>query len=245
MEEVEESGDRVGQAKEIGRNVARNSWSILKRETRFVLGAFFRPFFRVLLVAGLLIFLLVMGAYVHSVVSNPQRSDQLQHVLSPVVALVYAVLWAGQLALVVATFWASWKLAGPWIVVPLITIPISLAIAFWLMSGLLEAAGAGVVAAMVQAGAEHEWEVGALGPAARIGPLILIIAIPLLLYDLGAILLDLNVLWNLLLLLLAFVGTLGLGLIPSSAVSIVAILYGFVRRFLERHGETLKNIHRS
>ncbi len=111
----------------------------------------------------------------------------------------------------------------------------SVVLALWLCSPLAGAAAAGVGDPIVPASGDREWPVESLGPAARIGPLVLVLAIPLLLARLGAVMLAPTVLLHFFLLIVALTFALLLGLVPSVLVSLVAIATGSVRR----HAETL------
>ena len=182
------SEDRLERAKELGGNVAKNGWQIFKSELRFLLGSFFRPFFKALLVIGLPLTLLCVYALVSGMLKGKIPNEALNWILALPVSLAYALTVAGPAAMGVAACVSAWKLAGPWILAPLILIPLALVLAFVLMSPVIGAAGVGLGAALIEAGAEHHWMVAQLGPAARIGPPVLILALPPLILDLGAIL---------------------------------------------------------
>jgi hypothetical protein len=215
---------------------ARTTLAVVLAEVRFVLGTFARAFLR----AGAVVSLLVLGLFVlgygASIASGEAaESSFLEHVAVVLLAAGYALFVGAQGGLVVALPWTAWRLAGPWIVVPLVVIPLFVVVALLLCWPLISAAGAGTVDAIALAGGEHHWLVGDLGVAGRAGPLVLVLALPLLLIDLGAVMLAPSVLLHLLLLILALALALLLGLVPSGALSIVAITVGYVRRFVRRH----------
>ena len=122
--------------------------------------------------------------------------------------------------------WTAWKLAGPWIVVPLVVIPISVIVSMVLCAPLTALAGEALWGAIVEAGRDHDWLVAELGPAARAGPIALVFAIPLLLVDLGAILLEPSVLLHLVLAVLALARSILLGLellVAGDIINTVAV----------------------
>lgn len=153
----------------------------------------------------------------------------------PFFAVFYALVVGVPVATVVAAFRAAWTLAGPWVGVPLVGIPLALVCSFWLMSGPLGSAGTGVLDACVAAGRGHHWLVEDMGRVAHVGPIALVVLLPLLVIDLGAIALSSAVLGALAWLLTVFALAFLLGVIPSGMVSFVAVSVGYLRRLRRRH----------
>lgn len=231
-------------AKETGKNVAKNSFEVFKSELRFVLGAFFRPFGKTLLVLGGLIFAFIVYA-VLSGGRGDRPVDPGMYVVLPFFALFYAVTVAAPVAAVLAALRASWTLSGPWVLVPVFAIPLALLLSFWIMSGPLESAGRAVADACVQVGSERHWLLEGMGNVGHAGAVALVILLPVLLIDLGAILFSGPVLAALAWLLAVFAFAALLGLVPSGAFSFLAVTLGYVRRFRRRHAEKLASLHRS
>lgn len=150
------------------------------------------------------------------------------------VALGYGAYVGAIVGLVAGSGWLAWKTVGPWMFVPLVLTPLSVGLALWGLWGLLEAQTLDVGSALRSAGAEHDWMVASLGPAARIGPPILIIALPLLVADLGLVVLTPNVLWELFVLAFDLCFVLGLGLLPALLCSAVVLPIAYVRRYRKR-----------
>jgi len=219
---------------------ARTSLAVVLAELRFVVGTFAKALLRAWAGAACLIFLVFAVSYVGSIASGRDTADTslLIHLAVALIAVGYSLFVGAQVGLALALPWTAWKLAGPWILVPLVTVPVSVVLGLWICSPLTGAAGEGVVDAIVRVSGDREWLVESLGPAARIGPLVLVLAIPLLLIDLGAVMLAPTVLLHFFLLILALTFALLLGLVPSGLVSLVAIATGYVRRFMRRHAET-------
>ena len=128
-----------------------------------------------------------------------------------------------------------WFMVGGWIALPFVAVPLCAWLAVWLLSDFLHSQLADVGNAMLEAGADHEWVTGSIGPAARIGPVILVVVLPLLVIDLGAIMLDPRVLWQIAIMALdvALVITLG-AIVPLLASSVVLVAV-YVGRFRRRH----------
>lgn len=76
--------------------------------------------------------------------------------------------------------------------------------------------------------------VGGVGRAAHAGPVALVIALPLLFVDLGALLLDPGVLAALALLVLAAGGLVLAGALPAAALSLLALAAAYARRVRAR-----------
>ncbi|MEZ4325254.1 MAG: hypothetical protein R3B40_08570 [Polyangiales bacterium] len=233
--------DALSRAKQTGKNVAKNSWTVFKAELRFVLASFFRPFGKTLLVVGGLLFAFLMVACVDGMRS--EGTDPLMWVVLPFFALFYALTVAFPIATVGGALRAAWTLSGPWVLVPVFIIPLALVISFWLMSSPLEHAGVGVAEACMQVGSERHWLLEGMGHVGHAGPVALVILLPVLLIDLGAILFSGPVLAALAWLLFMFVIAALLGLIPSGIASFLAVTLGYVRRFRRRHGDKLARLH--
>lgn len=220
---------------------ARTTLAVALGELRFVVGTFAQAFVRAGGVVTLLTLALLAWTYVSSLVAGDElaREPLAIHVVVWVVLFGYALFVGAQGGLVLALPWTAWKLAGPWIVVPLVVLPISVIVSMVLCAPLTALAGEALWGAIVEAGRDHDWLVAELGPAARAGPIALVFAIPLLLVDLGAILLEPSVLLHLVLAVLALALSILLGLVPSGIVSLLAVAIGYARRFWQRHGETI------
>lgn len=205
--------------------------AVVRRELSFVFGTFRRASVRAGAVVALLTFVAYAAVYVRSLVQGELADLSLfAHVGLVVVVVGHALVTGAMGGLLLAAPWTAWKLAGAWILVPLVAVPLNLVLAIVVCSPLTSAAGDAVVAALVAAGRAHDWQVAALGPAARAGPVILVFALPLLVIDLGAIVLDPSVLLQLGLLVLAWAFTLLLGVVPGGLFSLAAVTIGYVRR---------------
>jgi hypothetical protein len=221
-------------AQEAGKSAAKKGFAVFKAELRFVLAAFFRPFFKTLGVVAVLVFLFIVYAAVSGLADDP-ATDTSVYVVLPFFALFYALVVGAPVAAIVAAFRAAWTLAGPWVFVPIVSIPLALLCSFWLMSGPLASAATGVLDACVAAGRGHHWLVEDMGRIAHVGPIALVVLLPLLVIDLGAIAFSSAVLGALAWLLAMFSLAFLLGLVPSGCASFIAVSVGYVRRFRCRH----------
>lgn len=231
----------TGRVREKAARAAKTTFAVVLGELRFVVGTFGRAFVR----AGAVVTLLTFAVFTASYLVDVARGDDLArgsifaHVVLAVIIVGYSLLTGAQGGLVFAIPWTAWKLAGAWIVVPLVVIPISVVLGFVICSPLTGVAGSALVDAIIEAGGAHHWLIGDLGPVARAGPIALVFAIPLLVIDLGAVMLAPQVLLHLAVLILALAFALLLGLVPSGLISLFAITIGYTRRFMRRHGETV------
>ena len=200
--------------------------SQLRAELRLMARAFSRPFAITVLLFGLLYAIII--AFGETQPDAPSKA-----ILVPVAFLygAFVGLWPG---LVVGGLRLGWVLTGAWMVVPIVLVPLSVGTALWAASGLLEGLALDIGRAAMQAGAEHEWLAASVGRAAHAGPVILVIVLPLLLVDLGAIALDPQVLWAMTVLLLVFAGVVALAVFPSGLVSAIVLARAYVVRLRAR-----------
>ncbi len=219
-------------------NVLRNSASIAKGELLHFFGLFWRALWKTTAILGGLLLLYLLIGWIFDGGKYGHESP----VVMVVLMIVYSLMIGVQTGLVVAAVRVTWAMAGPFILVPLILIPLAVVGAFWLFWGPLGSAAESVLSALVASGADHDWLVGKIGPAARIGPPILIIALPLFAMDMVGVLIDGGVIWSLFLFLLLASGVFLFGFLPSALVSMVAVVGAYLRRFARRHREKLANL---
>ncbi len=169
------------------------------------------------------------------VTGDIETSSATEWLIVALLALAYAMFLGGCAGLALGALRMLWFMVGGWVALPVVAVPLCAWLTVWLFYEFLIAQLADVGNAMIEAGADHVWVTGAIGPAARIGPVILVIALPLLVIDLGIIMLDPRVLWQIAIMAfdVALVITLG-AIVPLLASSIV-LLAVYVRRFRRRH----------
>jgi len=194
--------------------------------------AFFPPFGVTVLLLALLYAVIVLFGE-----TQPDAPSKL--VLVPAAFVFGAIVgvWPG---VAIGGLRLSWRLVGAWTLLPLLLLPLALWLALWASGGWLTGLSEDILRALVAAGGEHEWLVLAVGPAARAGPVILVIALPLLVIDLGAILFDPPVLWSMFALVAAFGLVVALAVIPTALLSMLVLLRAYVVRLRARieAGET-------
>lgn len=198
----------------------------LRAELRFMARAFFPAF-----AITVLLFALAYAAIIAFGETEPGAPSKA--ILVPV-ALVYGAfvgLWPG---LVVGGVRLSWALVGAWTLVPLVLVPSAVALALSWSGELLQGLAADIATAALEAGAEREWLASSVGKAAHAGPVILVIVLPLLLVDLGAIALDPQVLWAMAMLLVAFTLIVALAVVPTGLLSMLVLLRAYVVRLRAR-----------
>lgn len=231
---MENQPSGLERAQQAGKQAAAKGFAVFKTELRFVLGAFFRPFGKALGVIGAVVFAFIVYAAASGLMDDP-ATDPSVYVVLPFFALFYALVVGAPIAAVIAALRASWTLSGPWVLVPLLGIPLALVVSFWLMSGPLTDAATGVAEACIEAGRARHWLIADMGRVGHAGAIALVILLPLLIIDLGAIAFSGDVLGALAWLLAVFSFAFLLGLIPSGFVSFIAVTAGYVRRFRRRH----------
>lgn len=205
----------------------------LLAELKFLLRTFIAGAKKAFLITTALV---VVFALVSMFRGELEVNGAMDAVVLVIVALGYGAYIGAIVGLVAGMGWLAWKTVGPWMLVPLLLTPLTVGLAFLGMWGLLEAQTSDVGAALYSAGAEHDWMVLALGPAARIGPPILIIALPLLVADLGLVVLSPSVLWELFVLAFDLCFVLAVGVLPALLCSAVVLPIAYVRRYRKRTG---------
>jgi len=135
---------------------------------------------------------------------------------------------------VVGLLAVGWAMVGAWALVPVVVVPLGVTLALWLGAGLLAGRAEAVVEALAIAAAERDWLVSGAGKVAHAGPVALIVLLPLLFLDLGALVLDASVLGALALLFLAFAGLVLAGAVPTLGLSLGLVLAGYVKRLRGR-----------
>jgi hypothetical protein len=198
----------------------------VRAELHFMARAFFPPLgVTVLSFAACFAVLVAFGD------TEPDAPSKLM--LVPVAFLygAFVGVWPG---LVVGGVRLSWRLVGAWTLVPMILVPAAIALALWASSALLEHQAANIWTAAREVGGERDWLVEGVGAAAHAGPVILVIVVPLLLIDLGAIALDPRVLWAMFVLIATFGLVVAIAAIPALFISALALLRAYVVRLRRR-----------
>ncbi len=198
--------------------------SVLRRELARLWRAFWRGAKRSFLVTFGVV--TVWGLWV-TLSDGTQEQSVVASVIVSVGAGTWMGLWAG---VIFGLASMSWAMVGAWTLVPLATIPLAVYLGISAMSGVLFEQLHSIRDAAVQAGREHEWLVLSLGPAARAGPVILVVALPLLLIDLGAVALEPSVLWALFVLAVQAAVAVAIGFVPAVLLNAVVLLVVYVRR---------------
>jgi hypothetical protein len=175
-----------------------------------------------LLVAGNLVF---DGAFARAPVAA----------IGTLVAAALYLLTTGLLfGAVVGLLAVGWAMVGAGAVLPVVAVPMGVPLALWLGAGLLAGRAEAVVDALAIAAAERDWLVSGAGKVAHAGPVALVVLLPLLFLDLGALVLDASVLGALALLFLVFAGLVLTGAVPMLAVSLSLVLAGYLKRLRGR-----------
>lgn len=149
-------------------------------------------------------------------------------------AAVYLLGTGLVFGVVVGLLAVGWAMVGAWALVPVVAVPLGVVLALWLGAGLLAGRAEAVVEALAIAAAERDWLVSGAGKVAHAGPVALVVLLPLLFLDLGALVLDASVLGALALLFLAFAGLVLAGAVPTLGLSLGLVLAGYVRRLRGR-----------
>jgi hypothetical protein len=205
--------------------------SVARAEVRFLWDATRRGFRAGFLVVGILAFLFITKEVLTADAFEGQRGA---FMLLGIGYALYVGVFAGLIAGAVSLLWRA---VGWWIVVPFILVPATLWLSIAIFDQFLVAQLHDLLAAAEAAALEHDWNVLAAGKAARAGPVMLVILLPLLLVDLGAIALSPAVLWEIGVLVFDVALVLALGTIPGALVSALVLAIAYVRRFRRRHAK--------
>lgn len=131
--------------------------------------------------------------------------------------------------------YTSWRAVGAWVVVPFVLVPATLWLSLALFDGFLAAQVGDLVATAEATAREHDWNAMAVGGPMHVGPVILVILLPLLLVDLGAIALAPAVLAELGVLVFDVALVLAIGAIPGALASAFILAIAYLRRLRRRH----------
>lgn len=208
--------------------MARSTWQHTKAELGFIARSWLRPQLITMALFGLVYALIIVFD------SSPPEPEQPSKLVLAPVALVYGAVvgfWPG---MIVGGARTAWRLVGAWTLVPLTLIPASIALVLLLGAPLLAVEGAALIDAIWTAGAEREWLAAGMGRAAHAGPVVLVILLPVLLIDLGAIALQPSVLLAMALLLLTFTLLVAAAAIPSALLSLLVLARAYILGLRER-----------
>lgn len=206
----------------------------LKAEAKFWWQSFWRPCRPVLLACIALLF--VLGLWDLATADAYKPGDWWGKPLGGVIA---GVVFGATVGTIVGGVMLLYRLVGLWFLVPLVLVPGGIILALWMGSGLVEARLDAIWEALVAAGREHDWLVLGVGRGAAHGGgvVLVVILLPFLLLDLGAVILTPSVLLQIFYLLLTVAGLIAAGGIPPALGSAVVLSFAFVRRFKERHAK--------
>lgn len=192
--------------------------------------AFSRSFGYTLVIGAALLFALCLVSYF-----TDDDGSRPGFVVYALFAAAYSLYLAAFPAIAFAFLVLAWRIARAWILVPIVTVPALVWLSLWLFQDVLAGCAAAVGGGLGLATARHTWLIAGLGKAAHAGPVVLIIALPLLVIDLGMILISPEFLVPLLVLMAVFVAVVLAGLIPATMISIPALAIGYWRGFKRRH----------
>ncbi len=160
-----------------------------------------------------------------------------------IACVVVSLMYAAPIAIVTGLLRGTWRMVGAWLFLPLVLVPATVMLAFWLGSGWLASEARTVVVELV-ASAEKQGFANTLNaaPAMRMahagapGAVIaLVILLPFFISDVFWILIDFDFLLSLVRFLLSVVFIALLGALPSLAVSGTVLGVAFVKRLRHRY----------
>ncbi len=121
-------------------------------------------------------------------------------------------------------------LVGRWVLVPVIAVPVGAALALGLATEFLSGRADALAQAVEVAAVERDWLSYDLDKVGHAGPLMFTLMLPLLFMDLGAILLDTQVLMGIMGVIVTLAGLVLVGAAPAVGLSLLVVLAGAVRR---------------
>lgn len=198
----------------------------VRAELRLMGRAFGRAFGATVLAVGAL-YAVIVGLSE----ADPSAPSKLLLVPAAFLYGAFVGLWP---ALLVGGLRLSWVLVGAWTVVPLVLVPTAAALGLWAGGDLIAALAQEIPRAAAAASADHEWLVIGAGRLAHAGPIAIVVLLPLLLIDLGAIALSPGVLWALLLPAALTAGIVAVAVAPALLLSALVLLRAYVVRLRRR-----------
>jgi hypothetical protein len=218
--------------------------SFILAEVKALLGVFITLFWKATIITAILIFialelLLWTG---EPQPDAPGRTGILSIVIQILVVICFSFVYAIPVGLIAGCLRVMWRLCGGWSIFPLIAIPLSIALSFWLFKGWLHTEAIDVIQALKLSAHEQglKFTTDAIGGGVGVhaGPvafILLIFLLPFLIADLFFILIDFSFLLQFGWFLLCFFFVVLIGTVPASCVSAIALGVAFVKRLFERY----------
>ena len=204
-----------------------SDWRAFSRvELRRLWAAFRRGCLRGTVCYALCLWVLVAGNMLFDGCFTRAPLDALLALLA---AAVYLAVTGLVFGMAIGLLAVGWAMVGAWVVLPALAVPIGVALAVWLGADVLAIRAHAVLDALAVAAAERDWLVSSAGKAAHAGPIALVIVLPLLFLDLGALLLDPGVLVALALLVLSLAGLVAAGAVPAAMLSLLFVVAVYLR----------------
>lgn len=202
----------------------------LKLEFKENFLVFWRMFWKSWLIVTAILFILGLIA-----IARDSGASGLANPLLWVVLLGYCLFAALFVGLFVGFLRVAWHIAGWWLILILIFIPLGFKLVFWLMSGTLASELAAIKSALIARSAATDWL--DIGPAARIGPIILVILLPLLAVKAIGVLFHPSVLGMVAIYVITVLVGLILSLLPSFILTFIIFTIRIGGRIKKRYQE--------
>ena len=229
----------------------RRLWLFFLSELKALLRVFFKAFWKGALATTAIIFVLLTVLVWTSDRSGEStgRSGFGDAVVQLLVILGFAVWYGLMLGVVTGAVRSLWHLCGRWIVFPLIVIPLSIVLTFWVASGWLHGEAVSVLTALKQSAENHglpetSSALGGMKGGAHAGPvavIFIVLLLPFFLVDAFHILVDTSFLLQLLYFFLCFALVVLAGSVPASCVSGLILSIAFIKRLYARYREFQSN----
>lgn len=217
--------------------------SFIFSEMKNTFALFIKIFFKTVIITTILLFILLeILVRTNTGASQPSSSPVLEFVIETLVIFGFAFVYSLPVAIAAGGIKVLWKLCGIWSLVPLILIPASLVLVFWLSSDWLYSAALNVIHEIERSAQRHGMEstATALGGGVHAGPIaviFLVILIPYLLKDAFYILTDAAVLAQFFWFLLRLIIVLIIGIVPAAVISAMGLAAAFIKRLVLRFSE--------
>jgi hypothetical protein len=209
------------------KGVSGSDWRAFSRvELRRLGAAFRRGCLRGTLCYALCLWVLVAGNMLFDGCFARSPFDAL---LALVAAALYLLITGLVFGMAIGLLAVGWAMVRHWVILPIVAVPIGVIVTVWLGADILTARAHAVLDALAVAAAERDWLVSGAGKAAHAGPIALVVVLPLLFLDLGALLIDPNVLAVLALLILSLAGLVAAGAVPAALLSLLFVVAVYLR----------------
>lgn len=196
---------------------------------------FWKAFWKSTAVITVLLFIVSLLYFVRE-----SGTMELKNPIFLIVLFGYCIATSGLVGLILGFFRLAWHIAGWWIIPIILFIPISYKLVFWLLQGTLRNEIETIKTILITRAASTDWLDFDIGPAARIGPVLLVIILPLLAGKALGVLFHPSVLYRVIVYILTVLFGLFITFLPSLGLTLIVFTLNIGRRIKNRFNQLKK-----